>query len=80
MNFMTRYRNDTVKNLVAAARVEMDPAKREAMYVELQKMVKADVPWIDLYQTPYINISRKTVENFYQNPLGRLFLEDTVKN
>lgn len=80
LNFMTRYRNDTVKNLVAAARVEGDPAKREAMYVELQKTVEADVPWINLYQTPYVNISRKTVENFYQNPLGRLFLEDVVKN
>ena len=80
LNFMTRYKNDTVKNLVAAARVEGDPAKREAMYVELQKTVEADVPWINLYQTPYVNVSRKTVENFYQNPLGRLFLEDVVKN
>jgi peptide/nickel transport system substrate-binding protein len=80
MNFLTRYRNDTVKDLVAAARIEPDPARREAMYVELQKTAHADVPWIDLYQRPFINVSRKTVDNFDQNPLGRLFLEDTVKN
>lgn len=80
MNFLTRYRNDTVKNLVAAARIELDPARREAMYVELQKTAHADAPWIDLYQSPFINVSRTTVENFYQNPLGRFFLEDTVKN
>jgi peptide/nickel transport system substrate-binding protein len=80
MNFMTRYENDTVKDLVAAARVEMDPAKREAMYVDIQKIAKEDVHWIDLYYSPFINVSRNNVENFYQNPLGRFFLEDTVKN
>jgi peptide/nickel transport system substrate-binding protein len=79
-NFMTRYRNDAVRNLVAAARVEPDPVKREAMYVDLQKAVAEDVPWVDLYYSPYVNVSRKTVQNFYQNPLGRFFLEDTVKS
>ncbi|OLP62188.1 diguanylate cyclase [Xaviernesmea oryzae] len=80
MNYMTRYKNDHVKELVAAARLETDPAKREAMYVELQKIAKDDVNWIDLYYSPYINVTRKNVTNFYQNPLGRFFLEDTVKN
>lgn len=80
MNYMTRYENDKVKDLVAAARLELDPAKREAMYVDIQKMAKDDVNWIDLYYSPYINVSRKGIENFYQNPLGRFFLEDTVKN
>jgi len=50
------------------------------MYMELQKMAKADVHWIDLYYSPFINVTRKNIENFYQNPLGRFFLEDTVKN
>ncbi|MBQ4797089.1 ABC transporter substrate-binding protein, partial [Pectobacterium versatile] len=49
MNYMTRYQNDKVKALVAAARVEMDPKKREQMYIDLQKMAKDDVNWIDLY-------------------------------
>ncbi|TYC48341.1 ABC transporter substrate-binding protein [Rhodobacterales bacterium] len=80
MNYMTRYNNETVKQLVADARVEMDPAKREEMYVELQKTAKDDVNWIDLYYSPYRNVSRANIEGFYQNPLGRFFLEDTVKN
>ena len=80
MNYMTRYKNDKVKDLVAAARLELDPAKRDQMYVEIQKMAKDDVNWIDLYYSPYINVSRNNIENFYQNPLGRFFLEDTVKN
>ncbi len=58
---------------MAAARLEMDPAKREQMYIDIQKMAKADVNWIDLYYSPFINVSRKNVENFYQNPLGRFF-------
>ncbi|GAB7212349.1 ABC transporter substrate-binding protein [Dickeya oryzae] len=79
MNYMTRYNNDKVKSLVAAARVEMDPKKREQMYIELQKMAKADVNWIDLYYSSYRNVTRKNIDGFYQNPLGRFFLEDTVK-
>lgn len=79
MNYMTRYHNDQVKALVSAARVEMDAKKREQMYIDLQKMAKADVNWIDLYYSPYRNVSRKNIKGFYQNPLGRFFLEDTVK-
>jgi len=79
-NYMTRYKNGKVKDLVAAARIEADPVKREQMYVELQKLAKQDVNWIDLYYSPYINISRNNVSNFLQNPLGRFTLEEVVKN
>jgi peptide/nickel transport system substrate-binding protein len=79
LNYMTRYKNDTVKDLVAKARVELDPAKREGMYQEIQKIAKGDVHWIDLYYSPFINGCRKNVTGFYQNPLGRFFLEDTNK-
>lgn len=80
MNYMTRYKSQPVKDLVAAARVEMDPKKRERMYIDLQKMAKDDVNWIDLYYSPYINVTRANIENFDQNPLGRFFLEETKKN
>ncbi len=79
MNYMTRYKNDKVKDLVAAARIEADPAKREAMYVEIQTIAKAEAHWIDLYYSPFINGCQKNVTGFYQNPLGRFFLEDTDK-
>jgi len=78
-NYMTHYENDTVKQLVADARLETDPAKREAMYVELQTIAKDDVNWIDLFYSPYRNATLTNIEGFYQNPLGRFFLEDTVK-
>lgn len=79
MNYMTRYHNDKVKDLVAAARVEMNVGKRQQMYIDLQKTAKADVNWIDLYYSPYRNVSRKNIKGFYQNPLGRFALEDTDK-
>jgi peptide/nickel transport system substrate-binding protein len=79
LNFMTRYRNDAVKSMVDAARIERDAARRQAMYVQLQQTVQAQVPWVDLVESPFVTVSRKPVENFYQNPLGRFFLEDTVK-
>ncbi|MEH6774015.1 MAG: ABC transporter substrate-binding protein [Cereibacter changlensis] len=80
MNYMTRYQNDEVKQLVADARLEMDTAKREAMYTKIQELSKADTHWIDLYYSPFINVSRANIDGFTQNPLGRFFLEDTVKN
>lgn len=79
MNYMTRYQNEQVKAKVAAARVETDPAKRKQMYIDLQKMAKADVNWIDLYYSPYRNVTRKNIKGFHQNPLGRFTLEETVK-
>ncbi len=80
LNYLTRYKNDEVKALVEKARVEFDPAKREQMYIDLQKMAKDDVNWVDLYYSPFRNACTKNVEAFYQNPLGRFFLEDTKKN
>lgn len=79
LNYMTRYQNDRVKQLVADARLELDPARREAIYAEIQTLAKADTHWIDLYYSPYISVTRKGVENFGQNPLGRFFLEETRK-
>lgn len=80
MNYMTRYNNEEVKQLVADARLERDEAKRAEMYAQIQKLAKADAHWIDLYYSPYISVTRKGVENFGQNPLGRFYLEETVKN
>ncbi|WP_413743117.1 hypothetical protein ACL2XO_19820 [Sodalis sp. RH15] len=42
-------------------------------------LAKADANWIDLYYSPYRNVSRKNIKNFDQNPLGRFTLEDTEK-
>jgi peptide/nickel transport system substrate-binding protein len=66
-----------VTELIDQGRAEMDPAKRTAIYNEIQKIASTEVNWVDLYYSPFRNASRKNVKNFYQNPTGRFMLEDT---
>jgi peptide/nickel transport system substrate-binding protein len=77
-NFWTRYENRHVADLVAQGRIELDPDKRRQIYYDIQKVAKDDLHWIDLYYSPYRNISRANVHGFFQNPLGRLMLETTT--
>ena len=77
-NFFSRYQNPHAAELVAQARVETDPEKRRALYYEIQRIAMEDSVMIDLYYSPFRNISRTNVKNFYQNPLGRLMLEDVT--
>jgi peptide/nickel transport system substrate-binding protein len=77
LNYWTRYDNQQVADLVAQGRVELDPEKRREIYYEIQRIAKDDVHWIDLYYSPYRNISRSNVQDFFQNPLGRFMLETT---
>ena len=57
-------------------RLELDRAKRQAIYAEIQKIAKEDAHWIDLYYSPFRNASRSNVTGFFQNPMGRFMLED----
>lgn len=74
-SYYTNYKNPKVTELVDAAAVELDPAKRKEMYYEIQRLAKDDVHWIDLYYSPFRNASRANVHGFVQNPLGRYMLE-----
>jgi peptide/nickel transport system substrate-binding protein len=78
-SYYTNYKNPEVTKLVQEAAVELDPAKRKAMYFKIQRLAKDDVHWIDLYYSPFRNASRATVSGFVQNPLGRYMLETAVK-
>jgi peptide/nickel transport system substrate-binding protein len=76
-SYFTSYHNPRVTELIDQGRVEMDPAKRKAIYDEIQKTASQEVNWIDLYYSPFRNAARKNVNGFYQNPTGRFMLEDT---
>jgi peptide/nickel transport system substrate-binding protein len=78
LNYYTRYENTDVAQMVADARVELDADKRQAIYYEIQAIAKDDVNWIDLYYSPFRNISRSYVHGFEQNPLGRMMLEEVT--
>ena len=45
------YSNPEADKLIEAAKAEMDWAKREPMYKELQKIITEDVAWVPLLQT-----------------------------
>lgn len=76
-SYYTGYKNPEVTKLIEQGRVELDRAKREEIYRMIQEIAKGDAHWIDLYYSPFRNASRKTVQGFYQNPMGRFMLEDT---
>jgi len=76
-SYYTNYKNPKVTQLVEQGRVELDRTKRQAIYAEIQKTAKADVHWIDLYYSPFRNASRRNVQGFFQNPMGRFMLEGT---
>lgn len=77
-SYYTNYRNPKVTELVEQGRVELDRAKRQAIYADIQRIAKEDVHWIDLYYSPFRNASRSNVQGFFQNPMGRFMLEDTT--
>ena len=78
-NFWTNYKNDKVKDLVAQARVENDPAKRQQMYYDLQRIARDEVSLIDLYYSPFRNVCSKKIEGFVQGPLGLFSFQDVKK-
>ncbi|HXV25923.1 MAG TPA: ABC transporter substrate-binding protein [Alphaproteobacteria bacterium] len=77
-SYYTGYKNPEVTKLVEQGRVELDRSKREQIYHRIQETAKGDAHWIDLYYSPFRNASRKNVQNFFQNPMGRFMLEDTT--
>jgi peptide/nickel transport system substrate-binding protein len=80
LSYFTRYDNPKVTELVNKARTELDSDKRRDLYYEIQAVVKDDVHWVDLYYSPFSNISRKNVSGFYQNPMGVFPLHEISVN
>jgi peptide/nickel transport system substrate-binding protein len=66
-----------MKKLIEKGRHVMEKDKRKEIYYEIQKLAMEDVVYVDLYYAPFLNASRKNVEDFYQNPTGRFMLEGT---
>ena len=79
MNYMTRYKNDKVKDLVAAARIEADPTKREAMYKEIQTHRQGRRPLDRSLLQPLHQWLSQEHHRLLPESAGRFFLEDTDK-
>ena len=74
----SRYNNSAVESLLSQGLLETDPAKRTAIYEQIQKTVLDDAPWIFVNSTLQIRAMRKNVKGFMLNPTQMFFGMENV--
>ncbi|KNY13554.1 peptide ABC transporter substrate-binding protein [Shinella sp. SUS2] len=77
-SFHTHYDNPKVNALTEEAVRELDPARRGALYHEIQKISTEEVAQIPLYYPPYANAYAKAVDGLRLSPSLQWSLEDAV--
>jgi peptide/nickel transport system substrate-binding protein len=70
------YRSEEARNLVLAARKEMDPAKRQKLYSQLQRIVNRDCPFLYTVNQDRIFASSPAVQSFVPNSQGKYNFEN----
>jgi peptide/nickel transport system substrate-binding protein len=63
------YKSEKVGELIRKAGVLTEREEREKLYLEAQRIIMEDAPYILLYQTQSIVPTRKEVRNFVYNPM-----------
>jgi len=71
------FKNDRISQLAAAAEAEMDPAKRKAMYFEIQKIAAEQYATIPLYYADNRTALYSYVHDFAQLPTANYRLWET---
>ncbi|WP_090553645.1 glutathione ABC transporter substrate-binding protein [Natronincola ferrireducens] len=66
----TFYTNERVDELLDLARVNVDPATREAAYMEVQEIVRNEAPWIFTWTGEELTGIRNNVKGFKNHPAG----------
>ncbi|PAB60272.1 ABC transporter substrate-binding protein [Anaeromicrobium sediminis] len=66
----TRYVSEKVEQLLADGRVELDLAKRKAIYNELHATVMEDAPWVPLYVSNKLVGANSQLKGVELNPQG----------
>jgi len=69
-SFFTWYNNAQANALAARGRTESDPARREQIYRQIQRLWYEDQHMLALYHSPFVSVTRKWVRGFHQNPFG----------
>lgn len=64
------YKNPELDQLLEAGRRETDPVKRKQIYIEAQKLINDQLPWIFLYARDVVSAMNKRVQNVVWSPLG----------
>lgn len=66
------YANPAVDRLTEAAQAEDDPARRRALYLEVAREVRADVPFVPLWWSDNVAVHSPRLEGFAPTPSGDL--------
>lgn len=75
----TFYNNPEAQQLVAQARRELDPKKRQALYTKLQMIESRDAPQIYVVDVPRLYASSPSVSGFEPNSQGKYQFENVSK-
>jgi peptide/nickel transport system substrate-binding protein len=70
------YSNAEVDDLLAQAAGELDADKRNALYVEAQKIIMQDAPWQPLYNPVDAMAMTQRVEGITLGYMGRMLVND----
>ena len=62
------YYSDRANQLIEQSRTEQDPAKRQAIFAELQELLAEDVPYVPLWQTKDYAFAQNNVGGVVINP------------
>ncbi|MGL4884543.1 MAG: ABC transporter substrate-binding protein, partial [Waterburya sp.] len=62
------YYSDRANQLIEQSRQEQDPTKRQALFVELQKLLAQDVPYVPLWQTKDYAFAQTNISGVAINP------------
>ncbi|WP_345763542.1 ABC transporter substrate-binding protein [Diaminobutyricibacter sp. McL0608] len=76
----TYYNNPKVIAINKQAQQEIDPAKRQALYSQLQTLTGDDAFLAYTYYSPYAYATTDKVKGFHVTPLGNYHVEDITKS
>lgn len=74
------YSNSKVDELLDNAAHEMDEQVRNTLYLEAQKLILQDAPWQPLYTPKDYMAIRNDVTGVVMGPMGRMLVNDAVRN
>jgi peptide/nickel transport system substrate-binding protein len=66
------YNNPRVDQLIMQGRTTFDRARRKPVYVEIQKILQDDLPYLSLYLQTNVAVMRSNVDGYVQYPAGFL--------
>ncbi len=73
------YENPDLTRLLDLGKITLDVQKRNRIYIEVQAILKKDVPWIPLFHLIRTMACNSRIRGLGFNPLGQLLFRDATK-